>query len=86
MENDFEITRKILIFLIGITVGAGSYIPWDVHLPSPTGGSFGLPVREVFSEPLILAVFVFFYIMAEAMEPRVVIKETMDSEQSGDSP
>jgi len=67
--RDYELQQKILIFLIGISAGAGRYIPGDVDIPVSFSEFMEVPVAGFWSEPLVLVVLVFFYIAAEAVEP-----------------
>lgn len=67
--NDYELSQKVLIFLIGISTGVGRYIPSNIDIPISASEFVEIPVSEFWGEPLVLVVLVFFYIMAEAMEP-----------------
>ena len=81
--RDYELQQKVLIFLIGISAGAGRYIPGYIDIPVSFSEFMEVPVAGLWGEPLVLVVLVFFYIVAEAVEPSWITEFREQDSESG---
>jgi hypothetical protein len=67
--KDYELAQKLYILLIGLSVGAGRYIPTTIEIPVSFSDYAEVPVAEFIGHPLVLVSLVIIYIVVEAREP-----------------
>ncbi|WP_313694200.1 hypothetical protein [Halorarum halobium] len=67
--KDYELAQKLYILLIGLSVGAGRYIPWTIEIPVSFSDYAEVPIAEFIGHPLVLVSLVIMYIVIEAREP-----------------
>jgi hypothetical protein len=86
--KDYELQQKVLIFLIGVSIGTGRFIPYSVDIPTSFSEFVEIPVADFWGTPLVLILLVFLYIVAESMdsssiaEVRVGESESVNEEES----